>query len=354
MDLRHKSVAIYGRCTAGMRERFAAEIARRGGVVARDLTRQSDIFVVGALAFPLVDAGHLTARLASARKRRVPVFAERAFDEALRGVAGETPSLPLASIQGVLPSRDAVELFAVFDVVRLHGECCRFRDADALRAGSELVAGGRSLGEAVRILTKARDHAPKGRRKLVLDGGGRPVLRWETGLTTLDGQGFLPLEDSAPSMEDLFEAAAGAEAEGETDAAARLYEIAARLDADDPIAWFNLGNLKLAAGEFADAALAFRRAIARDQKFVEARYNLAAACERLEKPELARDQLIEALRIDPGYADARFNLAQLQLKRGALAEAKAEFERYLSADPPADWADKARRAIRYCAAANRA
>ena len=49
-------------------------------------------------------------------------------------------------------------------------------------------------------------------------------------------------------------------------------------------------------------------------------------------------------------AGDRFNLAQLHLKRGALLEAKADFERYLASSPPADWAEKARRGILYCSA----
>ena len=43
-----------------------------------------------------------------------------------------------------------------------------------------------------------------------------------------------------------------------------------------------------------------------------------------------------------------FNLAQLIMQAGDLAAAKALYERYLALDPPADWAQTARRAIRYC------
>ena len=53
---------------------------------------------------------------------------------------------------------------------------------------------------------------------------------------------------------------------------------------------------------------------------------------------------------DSAHADALFNLAQIELNDGDLAAAKARFETYLSGKPPPDWAEKARRAILYCAA----
>jgi tetratricopeptide (TPR) repeat protein len=348
MELEGKSAALYGRFSTGARERLAAAIAARGGRVARDLTRSSDLLVVGAHAWPLVEAGHLTARLADARARGIIVYAERRFDDSLSGAGADAATFPLERLACGL-ERAQIDVIAAFDVVRLDGECCRFADAGPLKTAGELIAAGRSLAEAVRILTKARD-APKGRRKIVLDARGEAALEWESGLTTLDGQGRLPLEDGA-SVDDLFEAAALAEAEGALEEAARLYDLSARVDRKDPIACFNLGNIRLASDAFEEAALAFRRAVARDPELVEARYNLAQAYERLGRPGPAREELTAALAVEPDYGDARFNLAQLALKDGALAEAKGHFERYLACAPPPEWAAKARRAIQYCAAA---
>src|SRR5580692_8336795 len=75
MDLRDRAVALYGRFSAGERDRLQRDILSGGGVVARDLTRRSDLFVVGALATALVDSGALGARLAAARERGLPIFA---------------------------------------------------------------------------------------------------------------------------------------------------------------------------------------------------------------------------------------------------------------------------------------
>ncbi|MBI1187849.1 MAG: tetratricopeptide repeat protein [Alphaproteobacteria bacterium] len=352
MDLQGKSAALYGRFTAGVRERLAAAIVRRGARVARDLTLRSDMLVVGARAATLIEPGHLAARLAAAKARRVPVYGERRFTEHLIAENEEpAPSLPLAPLlRETGLSSDDIAILAAFDIVRAEGDLCRFADAPAIKSAGDLAAAGRTLGEIVRILTKARDRAPKGRRKIVLDARGEAALQWESGLSTLEGQGYLPLEEGQASLDDLFEAAALAEAEGDAAEAARLYDMSARGDRKDPIACYNLGNVHLAAGAYAEAALAFRRALARDPDFLEARYNLAQAFEALGKLAEAREALIQVLRLEPRYADARFNLAQLELKRGAVADAKSHFELYLFTDPPSDWAAKARRAIQYCTA----
>lgn len=349
LNLRGRTVALYGRFSPGVREVLVAEIGRRGGQIARDLTRRSDILVIGARAIPLIAGDRLAGRIAAARGRRTPVFSEPAFAEALAGASGTPETLPLSSIRGARLSREEIDLLGVFDIVRVVGDNCRFADAAALKSAAELLAAGQTLTEVIRTLEELRE-APAGRRKLVVSRAG-PALQWDEGLTGLDGQGLLPLDDQA-SLDDLYEAAAAAELSGDLDAAARLYESAARSDKKDPIAPYNLGVAHLARGRPGDAALAFRQAIARDPTFVEARYNLAAAAESLGKDDVAHDELVEALKIDASYADARFNLAQLNLKRGALSEAKAHFERYLASDPPPDWADKARRAILYCSAAS--
>ena len=75
MELRDRAVALYGRFSPGERDRLQRDILPAAGRVARDLTRRSDVLVVGALAAALVDSGALAARLAAAQSRGVPVWA---------------------------------------------------------------------------------------------------------------------------------------------------------------------------------------------------------------------------------------------------------------------------------------
>jgi len=351
VDLLHRSIALYGRFSPGERERIRHEIEARGGAVARDLTRRSDVLVVGALATPLIECGALQSRLANARARHVPIYGERRFLSLLTDEREKhPPSLPLSTALG--PSglgRHDADLLAAFDLIHVTDEHCRFGDAQVIRTAGELVGQGRSRTEIVRILERARE-APSGRHKLVLTPSGNPALQWDDGVTTLEGQGLLPLDIPHAELDELFERAELAEARGDHEEAAQLYETCAGADRSDAIAPYNLGNILLAEKKWDDAAAAYRRALARDPDFIEAHYNFALALEGGGKWRQSAVELAFVLTLDPAHQDAMFNLAQLYLKAGEITEAKEHFEKYLALGPPPDWAKTARKAIRYCAA----
>jgi tetratricopeptide (TPR) repeat protein len=351
MQFEGRSVALYGRFSPGVRDRLQRQIVRAGGAVARDLTRRSELLVIGALATRLIDSGALTARLSAAKARGVPVQGERGFAAALTGTAADAATMPLATaLKPTALRRDDAELLAAFDLIVLDGEACRFGDPGVIRTADELIRGGRSPGDVVGILRRARDLSPTGRHSIVLTAAGDAVLQWDDGLTTLEGQGVLPIDAHHAGVEDRFEAAAIAEADGDLDESARLYDMCARADRKDAIALFNYANIRVAQGEGADAVLAYQRALARDPGFIEARYNLAQALEAAGRIDAAVTELTKALETDPAYSDAVFNLAQLRMRLDQMAAAKALYERYLTLDPPDDWAATARKAIIYCTA----
>ena len=353
MDLSGRTVALYGRFPPRVRDRLKREIARLGGHVLRDLTRRGDVLVVGSLATALIDSDALSSRLRAARSRGVPILSERALARALAGEeTSETATLPLATALAQTPlTAEDVDVLAAFDLVVVEGGACRFADAGVIRSAAELGGGGQTLGETIRILTSAREIAPLGHHKIVVTAAGEAALQWQDGsLTTLKGQGYLPLDEDSPGVEDLFEAAALAEAGGDLDEAARLYDQCGRADRSDAIAIYNLANIRLAQGDPAEAVLGYRRALARDPGFIEARYNLAQALEAQGKLDDARLELGRVLEADPTHADAVFNLAQLRMKAGEMGAAKSLYERFLALDPPADWAATARKAITYCSA----
>lgn len=342
---------MFGRFSPGVREQLFASIVDRGGAVARDLTRGSDILVVGARALGLVESGALAKRLSEVKRRGLPAFGERSFRARLVArdgavsVAG-APSYPLATALAQLQlDETSARVLAAFDLIEIAGGACRFADVGVLRQANELVNAGNSLCEAVEALVRARE-APPGRRRLVI-ADGAPALQWEDGLTNLDGQGVLGLSDCG-DVEQLFEAAALAEAEGRNDDALRLYDMCARADRSDALALYNYANIRLAEGAFAEAALAYARALERDPTLVEAHYNRAQALEAVENAAGAAAALEAALEIEPGFGDALFNLAQLRLQAGDIGAAEALFRRYLETRPDPEWAGKARRAIALC------
>ena len=350
MDLSDRAFALYGKFSPGARDRFQQAIARAGGTVSRDLTRRSDALVVGALAAPLIDSGALGKRLRLAGERGLPVLAERVFAAELAGEPAEAKgTMPLATaLPGSGLRRDDAEILTAFDLAHVSGDTCRFRDVGAFRTAGDLLFKTRSLAEVVTIMSRARDRSPMGRHKVVLTRTGVPILQWDDGQTTLEGQGVLPLDEDHASLEDLFEAASIAEANDDLDEAARLYDLCGRADRKDAIAPYNLANIRLLQGAHDDAALAYQQALARDARFVEARYNLAKALEAAGKTEAATLELSRVIEAEPRHPDAVFNLAQLRMQAGELAAAKALYERYLALDPPDEWAATARKAIVYC------
>jgi len=351
MDVHGRAIALYGRFSPGMRDRLTRDSTMLGATVARDLTRRSDILVIGALAAALIDGGAVRTRLAAARERGLVTLGERAFAAALAGSRPETSAtLPLAAALGGGLTPEDAEVLAAFDLIELSDGKIRFADGATVKTAAELTAAGRPLAEVVGILGRARDRSPRGRHKIVLTPTGEAALAWPDGLSTLEGQGMLAFDEANAGLDELFEAATLAEAAGDADEAARLYDLCARADRKDPIAPYNHGNILLGEGDFSGAAFAYQRALARDPEFAEARYNLAQALEALGKPEAAAGELEHLLASDTPQPDAVFNLAQLRMKAGDLGVAKGLFERYLASDPPSDWAQTARRAIQYCAA----
>jgi len=354
MDLSDRAFALYGKFSPGVRDRFQHAIAKAGGTVSRDLTQRSDVLVVGALAAPLVDSGALGKRLRMADERSIPVFAERVFAAELMGEPAEAKgTMPLATaLPGSGLRHEDAEVLTAFDLAHLTGDTCRFRDVGVFRTAGNLLFKTRSMAEVVTIMTRARDRAPMGRHKVVLTRTGVPILQWDDGQTTLEGQGVLPLDEDHASLDDLFEAASIAEANDELDEAARLYDLCGRADRKDPIAPYNLANIRLSKGDHDAAALAYQQALARDSRFTEARYNLAKALEAAGKTDAATLELDRVLAAEPRHPDALFNLAQLRMQAGELDAARALYERYLSLNPPDEWAATARKAIAYCAVAS--
>ena len=354
MDLYGLPVALYGKFLTRPRADFVAAIEARGGVITRDLTRRSRVLVVGHGAVAAIEDGRLEARLVDAMLRDLPFCGETSFWSRLHGVEPEPPTYPIERIEPGLGDDDLL-LLSVFDLITIgEGATCRFADVETIGSAARLVASGRTIDCVIATLLKA-GKAPRGRRKVVPGPAGEALLEWDDGLTTLDGQGLLPIvAEAVPSADDLFESAIEAEEAGDDAEAERLYAACVRADRKDPVAPYNLANLMRRRGALADAILHYRLAIGRDAFFVEAYYNLASVLEAKGDHAGAEAALERAVRIDELYSDALFNLAQLMLKRGALAGARALFERYLATRPPSEWAKKARKAIKLIDATTRA
>lgn len=85
MDLKGRTITLYGRFSPGVSDRLRREIADQGGRALRDLTRRADTLVIGALATSLIASGALPLRLKTARARGAPILGERSFVAELDG-----------------------------------------------------------------------------------------------------------------------------------------------------------------------------------------------------------------------------------------------------------------------------
>ena len=87
---------------------------------------------------------------------------------------------------------------------------------------------------------------------------------------------------------------------------------------------------------------------------MEAWFNLGGLMAERGRREAARRHLAKAIALDPGYADAVYNLATLEYEAGSLREARRWWERYLELDPHSEWGRIAARGVRFAALSARA
>jgi tetratricopeptide (TPR) repeat protein len=96
---------------------------------------------------------------------------------------------------------------------------------------------------------------------------------------------------------------------------------------------YNRGVAWQARGEWAQAALCYRRALGYDPALAFGHYNLGCVYQRMGDDRPAEKAYREALRLRPRLADARYNLATVLQQRGESQEAIRELNRLLLAQP---------------------
>ncbi len=89
--------------------------------------------------------------------------------------------------------------------------------------------------------------------------------------------------------------------------AAEQYEMAAKLDKSNFIAYYNLGILREMEGKTSDAISAYQKSIARKPGFPQSRFRLGRLYEEENRLEAAVEQYAKALRIDPSMRDPKRN-----------------------------------------------
>ncbi len=95
---------------------------------------------------------------------------------------------------------------------------------------------------------------------------------------------------------------------GETEAAAQVLQIVVRDFPDEPIAWFNLGAIRIHQARWSEAIAAFTEVLRLEPENFEACYQRGVALSALGKADEAQRDFRRTLELRPDYAPARQRL----------------------------------------------
>jgi tetratricopeptide (TPR) repeat protein len=181
----------------------------------------------------------------------------------------------------------------------------------------------RSLGdEDALVRWAAVEHFPAIDAQRLMRALGRALKDSARGVRAAAAGKLAPLAASLPeSQRPAFEAALAEYVDGQT------------FMSDMPSGPYNLGNLRAAQGQSAEAERQLRRSLAIDDRFFPAKMNLAMLVAAQGRSEEAERLLREVDRERPGQAAVSFNLGLLLAERGRTAEAETALRAALKADP---------------------
>jgi tetratricopeptide (TPR) repeat protein len=334
-------------------EAFAL-VRKRGGAPREGVTKDTRVLIVGELGWPLLDDGRPSNSLARAKSYRVPIVSERRFLEWVGRSFPEDQAKTYTAAQLAALSKlpaDVVDQLAMFGLIEPREGLYGFRDLAAARQVAQLLGSGTALSVITRSLYDIRKWLPDARLsnvRLFPESSDRILVDQLQGRTDQKGQFVLPVGCSEDDPDAVFAKAQDAEEAGDFAGAETLYRRLMKLDPSEPAAGLNLGNLLRGQKRTVEAEAAYRSAVKADARFAYAWYNLADMLDEAGRPAEAVEALKRALDADPRYADAMFNLALLLQRQERLAEAAALWRQYLALDGNSPWADRAKRALKYC------
>ncbi len=226
-----------------------------------------------------------------------------------------------------------------------------FRDLAAARQVAQLLGSGTPLSAITHSLRDIRKWLPDARLsnlRLFPESADQLLVEQVRGRTDSKGQFVLDVAPRDDDADAAFAQAQSAEDAGDAAEAESHYRRVMKLDPSDAAAGLNLGNLLRGQGRVVEAEAAYRAALKADPRFAPAWHNLADLLDdagRLAEAAAAAQRAVEA---DPDYADALFNLALLLQRLERHEEAAPLWRRYLKLDRDSPWAERAKRALKYC------
>jgi tetratricopeptide (TPR) repeat protein len=142
---------------------------------------------------------------------------------------------------------------------------------------------------------------------------------------------------------DLNTAGAQALLQGDLSAAEACLSVAIEYSPRFVEAWVNLGYVELRRGNFEQAKSDFARARDINQDIPAPHHALGLLAEKAGRSEEAEAHYRAALKVDPGFAPARANLARRLFARGQYEAAREQFQRleHVAPDSAVGWEGEA-------------
>jgi tetratricopeptide (TPR) repeat protein len=368
-SLAGQRVAFRGRLAWMTRAEALALVRERGGECVASVTPRTSLLVLGQVSEPLGKDGRPSRWLVKARalERRgtLTVLAEGEFLNRMGlgspANARRLTTTQLSQVLGV--SSEKVRAWVRLGLVQpvetaLGVHYFDFGQARWAKTLCELARAGVSSNRIRRSLQQLKRWLPEADQPLsqlaVLERDGKLLVRGDKGLLAEpSGQAVLDFGNEAGSEavafdpgpqngEEWFEVGREQEEAGRLAEAADAYREALALAGPVARTCFNLGNVLYAQGHHEQAAQRFRQAVKAEPAFAAAWNNLGIALADLGKDEEGVVALRTALDLDPSYADAHYNLADVLDRLGRADEAKPHWRAYLRHDPIGPWGEYAR------------
>ncbi len=347
------SVFVLGRVHGLTRRELGAVIEKAGARLHKRIEKKVTLVAVGSGAAH----GLLTGSRMIDVLERIPdhaeLISELSFQRSL-GLApppSDEPRTMSAAEVSRLSGLEEELLFwlALFDVIEPVDEAFGYRDLVCAREAARLLNEGCDFAALVTAAVGLRRDGFKLSEVRLIVGGDGAVCRDIDGVVArLDGQLPLPFDAPPERLDDVIECAEEAEFLGDLETAERLYDLAMKIDRDDPVTAFNLGNVLDAQGRAAEARILWRKAIDRAPQFPEAWFNLAVAAEEAGHKDEAIAHYCRALEDSGGYADAAYNLALLLHETARYADALPIWEHFMALEQGTADAELARRKAIEC------
>lgn len=352
-DLDRASVYVLGRVHGLTRRELGAAIARAGAKLHRRLKKRVTLVAIGSGTAHALLSGSRMIRVLESMPDHAALISELSFQRSL-GLAPPPAEEPrwmsaeeLARLSGL--HEEFLFWLALFDVIEPVDEMYGYRDLVSAKEAARLLKEGCDFASLVTGAVALRREGVRLSEVRLTAGRDGSVCREIDGvLTQLDGQYALPMDAPPEKLDDIIECAEEAEFLGDLETAERLYDLAMKMDPEDPVTAFNLGNVCDAQGRTAQARIFWQMALERAPAFPEAWFNLAVAAEDAGHRDEAVMQYCRALEIASDYADAAYNLALLLHEMGRFADALPVWEHFMAIEPGSPDAKTARTKATEC------